>query len=187
MDALVAAFAAAALAEQGDKTQLLVALLAARCGRPVALLAAVAAAAIASSALAAVAGTLIAGAITPRAMTLMVALAFLFAGVTGLMRRGTPAAGSGRTPLLLAAFLLVLAAEMGDRTQFLTFALAGRLDAPLLTAAGASAGIVAASVPAALLGERLGAEVPVRALRLGGAALFLVAALFAVGHALRLG
>lgn len=186
MDALVTAFVSAFLAEWGDKTQLLVALLAARSGRPGHVLAGLLLAAIASSTVAAFAGALIGPTITIRAMSLMVALALLFASAAGLFRRAAPSIGSGRTPVFLAALLLCLAAEMGDRTQFLTFALAGRFDSPALAAAGAAAAIVAAALPAAWLGEKLTSVVPLRAIRIGSAALFIVAGFVVAVHALRL-
>ncbi len=185
MDALVTAFVTAALAEWGDKTQLIVALLAARSGRPATVMLGLLLAAAASSAAAAVAAGLVAGMITIRAMSLMVALALLFAGIAGLIRRQPPSIGSARTPLILAAPLLCLAAELGDRTQFLTFALAGRFD-PVLAAVGAAAGITASCLPAALLGAGLQAALPVRAVRVGGAVLFVLAGFYVAVSALRL-
>ncbi|HWT13041.1 MAG TPA: TMEM165/GDT1 family protein [Allosphingosinicella sp.] len=186
MDALVTAFVAAALGEWGDKTQLVVALLAARSGRPAAVLAGLFVAAALSCGAAAFAGALVAETITIRAMTLLVAVALLFAGIAGLIRRKPPSIGSARTPALLAAIILCLAAELGDRTQFLTFALAGRFDSPALAGAGATAGMLAACVPAALLGAQLQSLVPVRAIRIGGAALFLITGFIVAVNALRL-
>ena len=180
------AFVAAALAEWGDRTQLLVALLAARSGRPGTVLTGLLVAAIVSNAVAAIAGTVVAATITIRAMTLLVALALLFSGVAGLIRRNPPSSDLGGLPLLLAAILLCLAAELGDRTQFLTFALAGRFDSPALAAAGATAGMLTAAVPAALLGERLREVVPVRAIRLAGAAFFLLVGFVVAINALQL-
>ena len=130
MDALVTAFVAASLGEWGDQTQLIVAMLAARSGRPGRVLIGLFLAALVGSLVAAFAGILIGSTITIRAMTLMVALALLFAGVSGLIRRKAPSVGSTRLPLILAAFILCLAAEIGDRTQFITFALAGRFNSP---------------------------------------------------------
>lgn len=186
MDALVTAFVAAALGEWGDRTQLIVAMLAARSNRPGRVLIGLFLAALAASLAAAFAGILIGSAITIRAMTLMVALALLFAGVSGLIRRGEPSGGSTRTPLILAALILCLASQLGDRTQFMTFALAGRFNSPLLAAAGATAGIFATALPAALLGARLKAVVPMRAIRIGGAVLFLLAGFFTAINALQL-
>lgn len=186
MDALVTAFVAAFIAEWGDKTQLIVALLAARSGRPGLVLAGLFVAAALSAALAAFAGALIGATITIRAMSLMVALALLFAGVAGLFRRGAPSIGSARTPVLVAALLLCLAAEMGDRTQFITFAVAGRFDSPALAACGATAAILAVALPAALLGDKLMAVIPLRKIRIAGAILFLLTGFIVAVHALRL-
>ena len=186
MDALVSAFVAAALAEWGDRTQLLVALLAARYGRPGTVLIGFLVAAAVSNAVAGIFGSFIAGIITIRAMTLLVALALLFSGVAGLIRRNPPGVGSGRTPLILAAMILCLAAELGDRTQFLTFALAARFDSPGLAAAGATAGMLTAAIPAALLGERLQSVVPAHTIRLAGAALFLLVGFIVAVNALQI-
>jgi len=185
MEALVTAFAAAFLAEWGDKTQLIVAMLAATTRRPGQVLAGLVLAALASNLVAAIAGIFIAGAITIRAMTLMVALALLFAGLSGLIRRSPPAPAAARLPVL-TAFILCLAAEFGDRTQFLSFALAGRFDSAPLAAAGATAGMLAACVPAVVLGEKLGKTVPLRAIRYVVAALFLIAGFIAAVKALQL-
>lgn len=186
MDALVTTFVAAALAEWGDKTQLLVAALTARSGRPGRILAALFAAVLVSNLFAAMAGVLVGGLITGRAMTLLVALALLFAGLAGLIRRQSGGLGDSANPLFLAAFILFLAAEFGDRSQFLTFALAGRFDSVALATAGAVAGIMAAAIPAALLGARLESVVPVRAIRYAGAAAFLLIGFIVAVQALQL-
>jgi len=185
MDALLTAFVAALLGEWGDKTQLAVAVLAATTRRPAHVLAGLFLAALLSNVVAALAGVFIAGTITIRAMTLMVALALLFAGGSGLIRRKMPAPGAPRWPLV-TAFILCLAAEMGDRTQFLTFALAGRFDSAPLAAAGATAGTLVACIPAALLGDKLATALPVRAIRYTVAALFLVAGFITAVNALQL-
>jgi Ca2+/H+ antiporter, TMEM165/GDT1 family len=186
MDALLTAFVSAFLAEWGDKTQLVVAMLAATTRRPVPVLAALVLAALASNIVAAIAGIYIAGTINIRAMTLLTALALLFAGASGLIRRRPPKAQAPERLLLLSAFILLLAAEMGDRTQFLTFAFAGRFDSAPLAAAGATLGMIAACTPAVLLGDRLGTAVPVRTLRYAGAAIFLIAGFVVAMQALQL-
>jgi Ca2+/H+ antiporter, TMEM165/GDT1 family len=185
VEALVTSFVAAFLAEWGDKTQLIVAMLAAATRRPLAVFAGLLLAALTSSVVAAIAGIWIAATINIRAMTLMVALALLFAAASGLIpRRQTERAP--RRFLLPAVFILCLAAEMGDRTQFLTFALAGRFASAPLAAAGATCGIAAACLPAAMLGERLATAVPLRAIRYGVAALFLIAGFITAMKALQL-
>jgi Ca2+/H+ antiporter, TMEM165/GDT1 family len=185
MEALVTAFVAAFLATWGASTQLNVAALAAATRRPIPVIAGLILAALASSIVAALAGVWIAGTIAIRAMTLMTALALLFGGVSALIPRKRKEAVTARLPLV-TAFILCLAAEMGDSAQFLTFALAGRFASAPLAAAGATAGIVAACVPAALLGDRLQATVPLRAIRYGVAALFLIAGFIVAMKALQL-
>jgi putative Ca2+/H+ antiporter (TMEM165/GDT1 family) len=187
VEALLPAFIAAALGEWGDKTQLLLVALAARYGRPAPLLAGVAVAALAGSLLAGFGGTLIHDTVTLRALSLLVALSLLFAGVAAFMSRKAPAyAGSLRGPALAAAAFGFFLAEFGDRTQFITFAIAARYDSMLLAPAGATLGILAASVPAAVLGPQLGKLLPVKAIRFGGGALFLLFGLIVGLGALRL-
>lgn len=185
MEALVTAFVAAFLGEWGDKTQLIVAMLAATTRRPAQVLAGLFLAALASSVIASLAGVFIAGTITIRAMTLMVALSLLFAAGSGVFMRRPPAPATVRLPIL-TALILCLAAELGDRTQFITFALAGRFDSAPLATAGATAGILAACVPAALLGAKLQATVPIRAIRYTVAGVFLVGGFYAAVSALQL-
>jgi putative Ca2+/H+ antiporter (TMEM165/GDT1 family) len=185
MGVLVPAFLAAAIGEWGDKTQLLVALLGARSGRLRTVFVGLLVAAAVSSAVAAYAGSLVAATIDPRARSLLLGLALLIAGVSGLFARREPGLGSPRVPLLLATIILCLAAEIGDRTQFVTFGLAGQFQSPGLTAAGATAGIIFTAMPALLLGRALPTRVPLRALRWITSALFLGAGFVVAIHALR--
>lgn len=179
MNPLIPAFLAAFLAAWGERSQHIVAALAGRSGRPGLVLAGLFLAAAASSAFAAWAGMLVADLVTIRALTMLTALALLFAGVAGLIPRGAPSV-EGRVPVILAALVLCLAAEVGDRAQFLTFAIAGRFDSPALAATGAAAGLTCACAPAALLGDDFARAVPMRIVRPAIATLFLVAA-FIVG------
>jgi putative Ca2+/H+ antiporter (TMEM165/GDT1 family) len=185
MDALVPAFVAALLAAWGEKTQLIVAQLSARSGRPGRVLFGLLLAAALSSAVAGWAGAFIASTITVRAMSLMVALALLFAGVAGFIPRKANE-GETRTPLILAALILCLAAETGDRVQFLIFAIAGRFAQPLLAAAGGAAGLTLACIPAALLGADFARTVKLRLVRPVLAIVFLIAGFIVAVNALRL-
>jgi len=186
MDALVASFVAAFLGEWGDKTQLLAAMLAVRTCRPGTVLAGTLAATIAANLFAAAAGATLVGLIPIRAAGLMLAVALLIGGLAGLIRRRTPDPGSLRLPLFIATSIMALAAHAADRTPFLTFALAARFDAPLFAAAGATAGATAAILPAILLADGFGKAVPIRAIRLTVALLFLFAGVAVAVSALRL-
>jgi len=187
LEALLASFVAAALGEWGDKTQLLVLALAARYRRPEPILAGVLVAALANALIAAFAGGLVHDMITLRAISLLVALALVFAGVAGLIRPKpyeTDASSRAGPFLVTAASFFVL--EFGDKTQFLTFAISAQFDAVALAAAGATAGVMASSVPAAVMGEGLAKAVPLKGLRIGLGALFLAIGLFVGVSALRL-
>jgi putative Ca2+/H+ antiporter (TMEM165/GDT1 family) len=187
VDVLLLSFIAAGLAEFGDKTQLLVIALAVRYRQPLPVLAGVAVGALANALLAGFGGTLIHGLITLRATSLLVALALVFAGVAGLLRNQAPEFGTDwRTGAFLTsagAFFLV---EFGDKTQFLTLALAAQYDSLFLAAGGATAGVIAANAPAALLGDTMRAALPMKGIRIAAAILFLLCGLIVAISALRL-
>jgi putative Ca2+/H+ antiporter (TMEM165/GDT1 family) len=176
MDALLPAFLAAALAEIGDKTQFLAVLLAMRYrNAPVAVLAGISVAAIANSLIAGIGGGFLASQIGFRAITLLLALALVFTGIGGLFPQKQPKMGLyDRFGPFGASAIAFFILEFGDKTQFLTFALAARAHAPLLAAAGAAAGIILASTPAILLGDQLSTTLPIRAARIGIGILFAV-------------
>lgn len=187
MDALLTSFVAALLGEWGDKTQLLVIALAARYRRPLPILAGVFVAALANSLIAALGGLLVNDMIVPRAASLLVALALVFAGIAGLIRpKPYESGGRSRAGPFLVAAASFFVLEFGDKTQFLTFALAARFDAFALAAAGATAGILASSLPAALLGETLARAAPLKGIRIGLGALFVAVGLLVGVNALRL-
>jgi putative Ca2+/H+ antiporter (TMEM165/GDT1 family) len=185
MEALLTSFVAAFLCTWGDRTQLLGAMLAAGTKKPGQVLAGLILAVLASNVVAAFAGIWIAGTITIRAMTLLTALALLFAGISGFIPRKQKPESAARLPLL-ATFILCLAAEMGDRIQFLTFAFAGRFASAPLAAAGATAGMIAACVPAIMLGDRLQSTIPVRGIRWAVAGVMLITGFIVAVKALQL-
>ena len=188
MDALLTTFLAALLAEVGDKTQLLALALAIRYRRPLPVLFGVAVAALANNLLAAFGGILIHGLITLRAISLLVAIALVFAGVAGFIRQKDESdMGStwktGPFVTTAACFFLL---EFGDKTQLLTATLAAQYNALAFAAAGATAGVIAANAPIVFLADRAQAVIPLKPLRYGIAALFLLAGFIVAINALRL-
>lgn len=187
MDALLPAFLAALLAEIGDKTMILAALLGARYKAPGAVLAGIFVAALGNSLIAAIGGSLVADLMSFRAATLMLALALGFAGVGAFLPqkppRITPYARIGAFGTAAIGFF---ALELGDKTQFLTFAIAARTDSIGLVGAGATAGILAASTVAVLGGHALLERLPVRLVRAGVGGLFVLLAAICAIFALRL-
>jgi putative Ca2+/H+ antiporter (TMEM165/GDT1 family) len=187
VDALLTSFLLAGLGEWGDKTQLLVLLFAARYHKPLPLLAGVAVGALANALLASAGGLVIHGWITLRATSLLVSVALAYAGVAGLIgRRRSDDLPDWRTGPFLTAAICFFLTEFGDKTQFLTFAVSAQYGSLVLPALGATAGVLVASVPAALLGARFEGSLPVRAIRIGASILFLLAAFVIAINALRL-
>lgn len=187
MDALLPPLVAAFLAEWGDKTQLLAVLLSIRFRRARPVLIGIAAAALLNSALAAAAGLLIAEMLTFRALTLMAALALIFAGAGGLLPQKAPKLEShGAGGVAFASFFAFAVLEFGDKTQFVTTTLAARADSVWLAAIGAAAGIIAASVPAVLLAERFSATFPLRGIRVTAGLILFAAGIVTALGALRL-
>ncbi len=187
MDALLTSFLAAALGEFGDRTQILVAFLAIRFGRARPVLLGAAVGALASALIAGVAGAMINGLVTVRALSLLVAVAMIYTGATGFFTKKPLEIGRNwkTGPFVTTAFVFFLA-EFGDKTQFLTFALSAQYDAAMLTVLGATAGVVAAAAPAALLAKRFEAALPLRPIRYAVAALFLLGGFIVAINALRL-
>jgi putative Ca2+/H+ antiporter (TMEM165/GDT1 family) len=179
-----------ALAEMGDKTQLLSLLLAARFRRPVPIVLGILVATLANHAFAGAVGTWVQAALGPVALRWILGLSFLAMAawmlVPDTIDAGRAPAGE-RFGVFGATLLAFFLAEMGDKTQIATVALAARYDAFVAVVAGTTFGMMLANVPAVLLGERITRVVPIRVVHRIAAAVFAalgVAALLDVGHVL---
>jgi Ca2+/H+ antiporter, TMEM165/GDT1 family len=174
LEALLFSTAVVALAEMGDKTQLLSFVLAARFKRKLPIVLGILFATLANHFLAGYVGAWLASLVAPQTLRWIVALAFFAFGVWALKpdeleERPLPARGIFLTTLI--AFFLV---EMGDKTQLATVALAARFDALVAVVTGTTLGMMIANVPAVWLGEKLAARVDMRALRWLAAGLFFL-------------
>jgi putative Ca2+/H+ antiporter (TMEM165/GDT1 family) len=190
VDPLLIAFVASALAEVGDKTQLLVIALAARYRRPGAVLLGVAVAALANTMIAAFGGTLVNGIVTLRAISLLVAVALIYTGVASLIPQKTESdeqlGSTWKSNAFLTSAICFFLLEFGDKTQFITFGIAAQFDSLWLAAAGATAGVLAANAPAALIGDAARDRLRSRAVRLPIAFLFLLVGFVIAVNALRI-
>lgn len=188
MEALLSALLAAALAELGDKTQLIALALALRFRNSTgAVLAGIALAAIVNAAIAGLASGTIGAMLSRDAATLMLALALGSAGVPMMWKpKPAPSVDGWKIGAFASSFAAFGIAELGDKTQFLTFAIATRTGMPILAALGAAAGVFAMSAVAVIGGRAVLAALPVTALRRIGGALFLLLGAIAAVNALRL-
>ncbi|SCY54701.1 Putative Ca2+/H+ antiporter, TMEM165/GDT1 family [Nitrosospira sp. Nl5] len=170
-----------ALAEIGDKTQLLSFVLAAKLRRPYPIMAGIFAATILNHALAASIGAWLASLISPQALTWIVGLSFIGFGLWALKPDtldGNPRIFSaGVFVTTLVAFFV---AEMGDKTQFATVALAARYDALVLVVLGTTFGMVLANIPAVWIGKALADRINMRWMRWFAAASFVLMGLWSL-------
>lgn len=176
MDSFLVSTGVVAVAEIGDKTQLLALVLAARYSRPLPILLGILVATLANHALAAWAGGLAAAWIGPAALRWILGLLFLAMAAWCLVpdkEGGMPAraAGAGAFAATLVAFFLV---EIGDKTQIATVALAARFDTVLLVALGTTLGMLIANAPVVLFGDAIARRLPLKAIRIVAALIFAV-------------
>jgi Ca2+/H+ antiporter, TMEM165/GDT1 family len=177
MDAFLISTGIVALAEIGDKTQLLAFLLAARFRRPLPIVLGIFVATIANHAFAAAAGTLVARLLGPDAMRWVLGIAFL-AMAAWIMVPDTIDEDEDPAPARLGVFattvLAFFFAEMGDKTQVATVALAARYASLPFVVAGTTLGMMLANVPAVLFGDRIAGRVPLQLVHGCAALIFVV-------------
>jgi putative Ca2+/H+ antiporter (TMEM165/GDT1 family) len=177
MEAFLVSLGVVALAEIGDKTQLLALVLAARFRRPVPIILGILVATLANHALAGAVGAWLAAAIGPMAMRWILGLSFIAMAVWTLIpdklddEKDAAEPRFGVFGTTVVAFFLL---EMGDKTQIATIALAARYASLASVVAGTTAGMMLANVPAVLLGEVAARKLPMRLVHGIAGAIFLV-------------
>lgn len=174
MEAFLVSTGFVALAEIGDKTQLLAFILAARFRKPWPIVLGILVATIANHALAGALGAWITSFASPAVLRWLLGLSFLAMAVWLLVpdefdEHDARFARMGVFGATLVAFFL---AEMGDKTQVATVALAARYQAVVAVVAGTTLGMMLANVPAVLLGDRIAHRMPVKLVHGIAAAIF---------------
>ena len=165
MEALFISTGVVALAEIGDKTQLLAFILAARFKKPVPIIAGILCATLVNHGLAGALGAWITSVVSPEVMRWVLGLSFIAMAAWTLIpdqieEEETQVAkqlGVFGAPLI--TFFL---AEMGDKTQIATVALAAHYGAPVLVVIGTTLGMLVADVPAVFVGNRFAARIPMK-------------------------
>jgi putative Ca2+/H+ antiporter (TMEM165/GDT1 family) len=181
MDALLWSTLTVAIAEIGDKTQLLALLLAARYRKPWPIVAGIFAATLLNHAVSAWAGDWLAGLVSPQALRWGVVACFLGVALWALVPDKLEDDAKAAPPRL-GAFLATLVAfflvEIGDKTQVATIVLAARYDPLWQVITGTTLGMLLANVPVVFLGARFADRLPLRAARWTAAAVFAGLALW---------
>jgi putative Ca2+/H+ antiporter (TMEM165/GDT1 family) len=178
MEAFLISTGVVALGEMGDKTQLLAILLAARFRKPVPIVLGILVATLANHALAGAVGQWVATAIGPDWLRWIIGGSFLAMAVWMLIPDKIDEGETDAKGLRLGVFGTTLVAfflaEMGDKTQIATVALAARYDAFVAVVAGTTLGMMLANVPAVFLGDQIAKKVSMRLVHGVSALIFAV-------------
>jgi putative Ca2+/H+ antiporter (TMEM165/GDT1 family) len=165
MEALFISTGVVALAEIGDKTQLLAFILAARFKKPIPIIAGILCATLVNHGLAGALGAWITSVVSPETMRWALGLSFIGMAIWTMIpdkieEEETQVAK--HLGVFGATFITFFLAEMGDKTQIATVALAAHYGAPLLVIAGTTLGMLLADVPAVFLGNKFAAKIPMK-------------------------
>jgi Ca2+/H+ antiporter, TMEM165/GDT1 family len=177
MEALYISTGVIALAEMGDKTQLLAFILAARFKKPIPIILGILLATLVNHGMAGVFGAWITSVVSPDAMRWVLGLSFMGMAVWTLIpdkieeEETQVAQKLGVFGATLVTFFL---AEMGDKTQIATVALAAHYGAPLLVVIGTTLGMLIADVPAVFVGNKFAEKIPMKLVHNIAAGIFAI-------------
>lgn len=177
LEALLTSLGMVAIAEMGDKTQLLSFVLAARFrGQHWTIITAIFAATLFNHVLAALLGDWAATTVTPKVLGWVLGLSFLGFAVWAMIPDKLDAAEqkTGKYGAFVTTLILFFLAEMGDKTQLATIALGANYASLGMVSIGTTLGMMVANVPAVLLGEKLCQHVPLSKIRFVAAASFAI-------------
>jgi len=165
-----------ALAEMGDRTQLLTVMLASRYRRPVPILFGILIATIANHLLAALAGFYLSSLLNAVWFKYLVAASFIAMAAWALIpdKEDEDKPQRWRMGVFLTTVVSFFLVEIGDKTQIATAALAARYHDVLVVAAGTTTGMMLANIPAVFLGHAVTRVLPINALRIAAALLYLI-------------
>ena len=175
MEALLVSTGIVALGEMGDKTQLLAMLLAARFRRPLPIIAGIFVATLANHAAAGALGGWVATALGPTLLRWVIGGSFLAMAAWMLVPDkidGQKVSSAGRFGVFGTTVIAFFLAEMGDKTQIATVALAARYPDLVAVVAGTTLGMMISNVPVVYLGEAVARRLSMKLVHGVAAALF---------------
>lgn len=163
-----------AVAEIGDKTQLLAIVLACKFNKPLPIIAGIFVATLANHALAATVGYSVAQLITGKWFQIGVGVAFIAMAAWALIpdKEDEDAGAKSHGGVFMTTLVAFFLVEMGDKTQIATSLLAARFDNILLVTVGTTLGMMLANVPAVYLGQAATKVIPLNIVRMVAAAIF---------------
>jgi len=177
VDAFLVSTGIVALAEMGDKTQLLALLLAARFKKPWPIVWGILVSTLANHAMAGALGAWLTTLLSPDVLRWILGASFLAMAAWMLVPDKLEDDSDRKPPrwgVFATTVVLFFLAEMGDKTQIATVMLAARFDAYVAVVAGTTLGMMLANAPVVWLGERVTRLVPLRVVHLVSAIIFAV-------------
>jgi len=176
LDAFLISTGVVALAEIGDKTQLLAFILAAKFRKPIPIILGVLVSTIANHAFAGALGAWITSLVSPDTMRWVLGVSFIGMAIWTLIpdKFDESEARFARFGVFGTTVIAFFLAEMGDKTQVATVALAAQYHAFVPVVAGTTLGMMIANVPAVLLGDRIANKIPVRIVHAIAALIFAI-------------
>jgi len=174
LSALLVSTFVVAVAEIGDKTQLLSLLLAARFRKPIPIIAGIAVATLANHALAALVGEGVRAQLGPEALRWAIGLSMLAIAAWALRpdRYDGSVERRGRWGVFAVTCVAFFLVEIGDKTQIATVVLAAQYHALVAVVLGTTAGMLIANIPVVLFAHRFADRVPLQWVRIAAAAMF---------------
>lgn len=177
MESLLVSTGVVALAEIGDKTQLLAFILAARFKKPMPIIAGILVATIFNHGMAGALGAWITAMVSPDILRWVLAASFLGMAAWTLIPdkiEDEETQVAQRFGVFGATLITFFLAEMGDKTQIATVAMAAHYPNPILVVIGTTLGMLIADVPAVFAGDKLAAKIPMKLVHTIAAAIFAV-------------
>jgi putative Ca2+/H+ antiporter (TMEM165/GDT1 family) len=177
MEPILVSTGVVALAEMGDKTQLLAFILAARFKRPLPIILGILIATLFNHSLAGALGTWITTVINADVLRWILCLSFIGMAIWTLIPdkiEDEETQIASRLGVFGATFITFFLAEMGDKTQLATIALAAHYAAPVMVIAGTTMGMLIADIPAVFLGNKFAEKIPMKLVHMIAAAIFAV-------------
>lgn len=176
MEAFLISTGIVALAEIGDKTQLLAFILAAKFRKPLPIIFGILVATIANHAFAGALGSWITSLIGPETLRWVLGVSFIAMAIWTLIpdTLDESEAKQTRYGVFVTTFVAFFLAEMGDKTQVATVALAAQYQAFIYVVAGTTLGMMIANIPAVLVGDTIANKIPVRLVHAIAAAIFAI-------------
>ena len=183
--AFIVSTSVVALAEMGDKTQLLSLILAARYRKPMPIVLGILVATLLNHAIAGALGAWLSSLMRPEVLNWVMAAAFIAMGlwilVPDKLDEDDVAVPKQQMGVFFATVVAFFLAEMGDKTQFATIALAAQYSDVFSVVLGTTLGMMMANAPAVYLGNRFAQRLPTKIIHIIAAIIFIaIGALTAV-------